>query len=85
MVEFILHIINPCVGWWSLYSTLLIPVREGGVCTPHYYSLYEVVEFILHIINPCMESWSLYSTLLIPRREGGVYTPHAGILISVRG
>jgi len=26
-MEFILHITNPCVGSWSLYSTLLTPVR----------------------------------------------------------
>ena len=36
VVEFILLIITPCTGWWSLYSTLLLPVQGGGVYTPHY-------------------------------------------------
>jgi len=30
---FILHIINPCAVSWSLYSTLLIPIRGHGVCS----------------------------------------------------
>jgi len=32
-MEFIPHIINPCEGSWSLYSTLLIPMRGHGVCS----------------------------------------------------
>jgi len=52
VVEFILHIIIPCTGSWSLYSILLFPARGRGVYTPYYYSLSGVVEFILHIIIP---------------------------------
>jgi len=33
VVGFILHIINPCAGSLSLYSTSLIPVRGRGVCS----------------------------------------------------
>ena len=53
---FILHINNPCAGLWSLYSTLLFPVRCCEVYTPHYYSLCGVVGFILHINNHCAGS-----------------------------
>ena len=58
--------------YFRLYSTLLLPVRGGGVYTPHYYSLCGVMEFILHIITPCTGWWSLYSTLLISERGRGV-------------
>ena len=36
LLPFILHIINPCAGSWSLCSTLLFPVRGRGVYAPHY-------------------------------------------------
>ena len=75
-MEFILHIINPCAGSWSLYSTLIIPVQGREVYTPHYYSLCGIVEFMLHIINPCAGSWSLCSTLLILVLGHGAYTPY---------
>jgi len=65
-VEFILRIINPCTGSWSLYSALLFPVQGRGVYTPHYYSLYRVVEFILHIIIPCTGSWNFIPHVIIP-------------------
>ena len=32
-MEFILHIITPCTGSWSSYSTLFIPVRVCGICS----------------------------------------------------
>ena len=71
-MEFILHITNPCVGSWSLYSTLLIPGQARGVYTPHYQPLCGVMEFILHITNPWAGSWSLYSALSISVRGRGV-------------
>ena len=61
-MEFIILIIIPCVGSWSLYSLLLFTVWGHGVYTPYYHSLCGVVEFILLIIIPCTGH--------------GVYTPY---------
>jgi len=32
LLPLVLHIITPCAGSRSLYSTLLLPVRGRGVC-----------------------------------------------------
>jgi len=60
-MEFILHIINPCMESWSLYSTLLIPVWGRGV--------------ISTLLIPVRDR-RVISTLLIPVRGIEVYTPH---------
>jgi len=73
IVEFILCVIIPCAGSWSLYSVSLFPARCCGLYTLWHYSLYRAADFIHCICNPSMGPWRLYFALLIPVRGHGVY------------